>query len=963
MATNLAVLGPLDLRVDGATIALRPAQRRLLSILALDAPREISTESLVERMWPDGPPATARTALQVHISGIRQTVPNSIVTTEWGYRNDTAAVQIDVDDFEQHCSGAARYVRDLEWQRAEASATSALSLWRGSPFAELSDDEFAVPEITRLDERMLATREIGIEALMAQGHSRDVLPELQTLVSEHPLREGFRYQLMLALYRVGRQAEALRTYQDIRQRLGEELGIEPSPTLRELEEHILFQDQSIGRLASQASPTNLPRATTSFVGRESEIDDVAVRLSEHRMATIVGGPGFGKTRLATEVGRTVLSEHEGGVWFVTLSGTTTDLEVAAEIATTTGVRAEIRSMEDLAAILSRRRALLILDNCEHVIDPCRAFVEAALSEGDELEVMATSRRPLGLPGEQVVRLGPLEATDDHGSSGEAFTSPTVQLFLDRAHAVDRTFTLTDQPIGSVIALTDRLAGIPLGIELAARWVAALTIDEIAAMLRDSDGDGGSLGSAISWSLGLLASDDRDLLLRTAVFAGSFTLLDAHAICGPGRARAQFSAAMARLVDASLLAIERHGADIRYRTLAPIREFLLSVGHDEWEQVSSEHARHFLEKVSRSQEDLYTVTLDLETTHSNMADIRTSLDYALAHGWNDEAARALSRVSYYFHQRYLHWESQAWLDRVLERDISPEVRGYALRALGSGAQILGHQSKAATAFEEAIALFDGLNAQDRATRCLMSLAGVYSDRGDWDLGLEAAERAYSQVADGPNPSAVGISTYYIGENLYRRGDIREALPHLMKSASIFRETGENGRAAFITGQVARAAFHANDQALASDSAADAQELAGRANSDFARTTALGARALTEATWGDPHIAALLLVEVEEQIVPGHPDEIYDLLLPAAATMAATEEWNLVGGIVRSVEAHVAETENAIPRPWADAMAEWAEAATLHGVSSTPGLRIPPLSDIRRDAHIRLRSIGETVETNA
>jgi len=970
MATTLLLLGPLELTVGGEPTALRPAQRRVLSILALDPGRDVPIDVLTERMWPSGPPATARTALHVHISKLRGTAPDLIVTTDSGYEIGSE-IHIDRTVFEEHAREAAASAQESDWDAAVRSVDTALSLWRGTPFAELADDDFAASEITRLDELRLATIEVGIEARLALDQSREVLPNLQAMVSRYPLRERLRYLLMLALYRSGRQAEALREYHAGRRILGEELGLEPSPALRDLEERILLHDPDLGAVAPPPALHNLPALTTSFLGRNDDLVGVSTELASHRIVTLLGGPGLGKTRLSIEAGYATLDRFPDGVWFVSLSGTATALDVAAAIATAARAQFEVTSLADLADQLSRQHALLILDNCEHVIEPCRVFASFAAGGVGNMTILATSRRPLGVDGERLWRLQPLASPSAPlNETDPLIVSPAVQLFVDRAQSVDRTFTLAAHPAASVYELSRRLEGVPLAIELAARWVSALSIEEIASMIVPSEASreagaavvvDDSLGSAISWSLDLLARDDRDLLLRAAAFTGPFTLPDAHAVSGVDRTRAQFSAAMARLVDASLLTVDRHGTDIRYKTLAPIREVLLLTGHDEAGAIAAAHAGHFLEKAGQSQEDLYTATLDLETTHHDISDIRTALEYGLTHEWNDDVARTLSRLSYYFHQRYLHWESQAWLDRVLERELSPEPRGYALRALGSGAQILGHQSKAAKAFEEAISIFTARNDDNRATRCLMSLSGVHSDRGEWDLGLEAARRAYRSVSAGDNRSAIAIASYYIGENLYRRGDPSEALPYLRESAEIFHETAEYGRAAYASGHVARAAFHTYDEMLALDAATTATAAAARAGSDYVRTKALGASALAAATWGDPQTAARLLVEADGKIIPGHPDEVYDLLLPAAATLVRSGAWDLVEDIVLGVRDHVDTTESAMPAPWVETMAEWETETIAHGVTGGAGSPARDLGALRAGVMVQLRLLTTITTT--
>ena len=452
----------------------RPAQRRLLSILILGRGSAIDRDLLVDRMWGTDPPQSARNGLHVHLNGLRKALPQDIIsTTASGYRIDVEDDDVDVSKFDRW-SNAARAEPDAS-QRLDL-ADNALKLWRGDPYQELATDSFALPEIVRLEERHLELVEGRMQALLALGRHDEAIPELREMVERFPLRERFYENLMLALYRSGRQTDALRQFQSARRVLGEAVGIEPGPALKELEERILFQDPTLGKLDGHPAPRHLPTFTTSFVGRNDDMESIVKTLDVSRLVSIVGGPGFGKTRLAVEVGLSWGEDHIGGVWFTSLAEARSSEDVLALIAAAGRIQHNAANLDDLARAFAPLRGLLILDNCEHVLGSCAAFVAAALGAGGDLRILVTSRSRLGIAGEEVWRLDPLPVPallSNEDDISRAALNGAVRLFVDRARSVDRTFALSPESLPALVELSRRLAGIPLAIELAARWVPAL----------------------------------------------------------------------------------------------------------------------------------------------------------------------------------------------------------------------------------------------------------------------------------------------------------------------------------------------------------------------------------------------------------------------------------------------------------------------------------------------------------
>jgi len=584
-----------------------PAQRRLLSILLLGRGLDLDRDVLFERMWGHDPPRSARNALHVHISRLRTAVPDGIIaTTTYGYRIDLGDDGFDVAEFDRLTDSAHREVDTSQRLR---TIKRALRLWRDDPYQELIGDTFALPEIVRLKEQRLELLALHMQALLDLGRYKEAIPRLRELVERFPLRERLHENLMLALYRAGRQADALRQFQTARRVLGEQVGIEPGPALRELEERILFQTPDLGVVETRQTPHNLPAFTTSFVGREKDLASTTEALRAGRVVSIVGAPGIGKTRLAVELGYGSLDEYPGGIWLVSLSDARTGEDVAALIAAAALDRQSVSGLANLAIAWAPRPALLILDNCERVLDSCSAFAVEVLATGGELRILVASRSRLGIDGERVRQLEPLPVPA--GSTGEMGLSEvtaniSVRLFIDRARAVDRTFTLSAGSVAAIIDLTNRLAGIPRLIESAALSISAMGVGEIASSFRSTNSevsDSGSDDAALSFrssieaSLSLLVCEDRALVDDIAVFNGWFGISDVEAVCAGGRGRVQLAGSISRIVESSLLLTARGNDGLtRYRLLAPIREALITARRPCYGDVEEMYVRHYLSRV-------------------------------------------------------------------------------------------------------------------------------------------------------------------------------------------------------------------------------------------------------------------------------------------------------------------------------------------------------------------------------
>jgi DNA-binding SARP family transcriptional activator len=408
------VLGPLEvLDASGRSLTFAGAKERaILAALLLARGEVVSTDRLIDLLWPEDPPAKPANALQARISALRRTLgsPEVIATRSPGYRLAVESATVDAIRFEALLDEAR-----ANTDRAIAIYDQALAQFRGAPLAEFVYEDFARGEIARLEELRTSAREERIQLMLDSGRHAEVLGELEGLVVEWPLRERAWGQLMLALYRSGRQADALRAYRQAATTLGEELGIEPSPELRRLEEAILVQDPDLEPTSGErAAPGhNLRARLTSLVGRTDDIERVGDLLASHRLTTLTGPGGVGKTSLAIAIGQEAVPRFRDGVWFVELASVDDPTLVPAVIASDLGVEIGDRSTLDLVCeVLRDREVLLVLDNCEHLVDAVAEAAVEILQRAPGSKIIATSREPLGVTGEILWPTRPLPAPAD-----------------------------------------------------------------------------------------------------------------------------------------------------------------------------------------------------------------------------------------------------------------------------------------------------------------------------------------------------------------------------------------------------------------------------------------------------------------------------------------------------------------------------------------------------------------------
>ncbi|MBB5788305.1 BTAD domain-containing putative transcriptional regulator [Jiangella mangrovi] len=691
---QVCILGPV--RVGPAGVVPGAGVRALLARLALAPGRVVGAETLVDDLWTDRP-ANAANAVQAVVSRLRKALNGHPVVVEavaGGYRLAVGREDIDATAAESLLAAATAALRAGDAPAAATDAGRALDLWRGEPLADVGDAPFAATEATRLATLRLDLRRTRVEADLRRGAHADLPAELAALADDHPLDEALLVQLMRALVATGRPAEALAAYEAGRERLADALGADPGPQLRAVHLAVLNQDRSALRLgttaagdgvrpAPTATPLRLRRSATPLLGRDDELAAVEALLGDARLVTLLGPGGVGKTRFATEVALRRVDRTGRPVHLVELAGLRAAEDVLPAVLTALGVREVslidrsahpvVRSpVERLREALADSDALLVVDNCEHLVEAVAPVVHEMVTASAEVRVLATSRTPLAVDGEVVHPLPALALPPD---GVDQLGYPAVRLFHDRARAA-RPAVLLDPAV--VADVCRHLDGLPLAIELAAAKVRSMSVEQIAARLDDRFGllvDGPrtaperhrTLLAVVRWSWELLDKGEQAVLRRLSVLPGGADAATAAAVCGYDGVLVD--PALAGLVDQSLLVVDESGGVVRFRLLETVREFadaeLLAAGERAaatdalvaWAAELTAEARPHLRGPGQ-----VTWAGTLAREHDNLvAGLRAAID-----GADSQAAYTIAAtMCWYWAVQGLHSEVSAWAAQVLE----------------------------------------------------------------------------------------------------------------------------------------------------------------------------------------------------------------------------------------------------------------------------------------------------------
>ena len=670
------------LRPDGTAVPVGGARlRALLTVLALRPNRAVSAGLLVDEVWGDDPPADATGALQALVGRLRRALgADAVDSADGGYRLAAAPDDVDLHRFERLTGEGLRALADGDPAKAAGVLDDALALWRGPALADLPD---RTAEAARVDVRRLDALRARHTAALALGEAEQSLPELTALCDAHPLDEPLQALRLRALHGTGRSAEALAAYDDVRRLLADRLGSDPGPELRALHAELLDPAPAVSA-GHPARPGNLRARLTSFVGREADIDAIRGDLAAARLVTLLGPGGAGKTRLSQEAVETVRYAPDG-VWLAELAPVDDPADVPEAVLSALGAREAVLygggaeamraasdrhhdPVERLVDHCARRRMVLVLDNCEHVVDAAAGLAARLLESCPDLTILATSREPLGVPGELLRPVEPLPEP------------VALRLLADRGAAARPGFTVdADEETAAACAeICRRLDGLPLAIELAAARLRMLTPRQIADRLDDrfrllTSGSRTvlprqqTLRAVVDWSWDLLDAGERDVLGRLSVFAGGCDLAAAEAVCGPAALDA-----LGSLVDKSLVVAAPSGEaehdGMRYRLLETVAEYAGERLDENGGRAAAERAHlTYYRELARTNEPLLrgprqrAAIARLQLEYENL---RTALRHAIAARDEHEALCLLHSLFWYWQLHDQRIETRTWCADVM-----------------------------------------------------------------------------------------------------------------------------------------------------------------------------------------------------------------------------------------------------------------------------------------------------------
>jgi predicted ATPase/DNA-binding SARP family transcriptional activator len=854
------VLGPLEVLGDsGEALPLggkRP--RALLALLLLHPNEAVSTERLIDAVWGDDPPASVRGALQVHVHALRKTLgAGRIVTRAPGYFVRIERDELDADRFE-------RLV-------AEDSLTEALGLWRGRALADVADEPFAQADAARLDEARLAAIEAKLARSLEAGGHEAVVGELDALVAAHPHRERLRAQQMLALYRSGRQADALAAYRDARDAL-DEIGLEPSAELRALEQRMLRQDPDldVARVAVETEQRGhtLPTASTPLIGRELEVAAVRALLGrpDTRLVTLTGPGGTGKTRLAVEA-----ADGLGHAVFVDLSAVVDPRLVLPTVARSLGA-GETPGENDLETVVTAIGAepmVLVLDNFEQVLDAA-TDVAALLSAAPALSVLVTSRAPLHIGAEHVYAVPPLAVPALGDETAESIERVgAVRLYAERARAAFGAFELTDQNAAAVARICRALDGLPLAVELAAARVRTLGPEGTAERLgerlsllsrgaRDLPERQRSLRATLDWSVQLLDEEPRRLLAVLGAFSGGAPLAGLEAVAG----ELDVADALEDLLDAALVSRLATSEAPRFGMLETVREYaaeLLAASGEERE-LRDRHLDWLLAFVEgeglywqRQMDALWLDAVELE--HDN---IRAAFAHAEAIGDSVRELRLATAMRYFWRVRGYVEEGQRRLERCVELApaVDDELHARALGEAGVMAFTANDHERSRALWLEALPLFEKVGSPREVGRATMEIGANWHAEDDLPRALEYYERSRTLLAGVDDPNAMGVVLANLGSVYEGLGDIDGAIRATTEALELAKTTGDEDGIAISSLNLATFDLARGDAVAAAEHALAAIDRAQRLAYREVVAYALGIAAQVALDTGRPDDAGVL-----------------------------------------------------------------------------------------------------------
>jgi predicted ATPase/DNA-binding SARP family transcriptional activator len=782
---ELRLLGPFVVLVDGAPVRFGRRPRAALAALVLRRGETVSTESLIESVWEGGPPPSARSVLHVYVSQLRRVLPpDRIVTEQSGYRFIVEAAELDSAEFERLHGEGRRALGDGNLNLAASRFSAALALWRGEALADLHGERFARDEAARLNELRLACFEGRFDTDLRLGRHGEIVPDLVRFVAEHPLRERLRGQLMTALYRAGRQADALACYREGRAALVLELGLEPGPELRALERRILDHDPVLG-VPTQPAPSRprVPAPQTPTVGRDREIAEVRQRLLEPRtrLVTLTGPGGVGKTRLAVELANALNDELSDGAALVDLAPLTDPEQLLPAIGHALGLREADATgwSEMLGEHLGERELLLVLDNLEHLVEGAVAL-SPLLDAAPRLTLLVTSRRLLRLSAEHVVDVRPLDV------------AAARELLASRAAAAGVTLDVDD---GVLAELCDRLEGMPLAIELAAPWFRTLSAADLLSLLdsrlavlsngpRDAPRRQQTMRSTIDWGFDLLDPASQHLLGRMSLFRRGFPGSAALEVGGP----AATMEALERLVESSI--VQSSGAE--FSLLEVVREYAHTLASADREGHHL-HASYFLELAETAEPELVGADQGrwLEKLEASHDDLRGALEWFASSGDARLELRLATALGRFWYIRGYLSEGLAHLRGSVDRALGahPELTANALRSASALAVLRGDYQQARDLVEDALELYRELADSPGIVRSLSNLGAILHGLGELEAAAATLDECILAAESLGEPRLIALARNNRGDVALSQREFEIARREFERSLALLREAND------------------------------------------------------------------------------------------------------------------------------------------------------------------------------
>jgi predicted ATPase/DNA-binding SARP family transcriptional activator len=847
---HIYLLGPPMVRRGRVVLPPLPTQKTtlLLAYLVLHQHCPHPREALAALYWGDVSDEQARHSLRTALATLRRYLGSDVLRAdrESVWVNPDLSIWVDAGEFEEQARSAAGH--------EIAPLRSAIDLYRGDLLPGFYDD-WILRERDRYQALYLDLVLQMIQLHRSRSDYAAAIEYAERALACEPANERAHQHLIFCRLALGDRSAALRQYEHCRRALQEELAVEPSPETTAL---YRWLTRTPAR-ALEARITNLPIPISSFVGRTREMARLKEMLAQARLATLTGPGGCGKTRLAVQVASDLVDAFRDGVWWVDFAPLTDESLVSQAIARAAGVAEEpnVPTQETLVHHLVPRQVLLVLDNCEHLVDRIAQLAAVLLNECPRLTILATSREALGVPGEMLLLIPSLSypLTGQFLPDEEPQDYESVRLLCERAAAVTEGWKLSDTNAAAVAQICQRLDGIPLAIELAAASLKVLAVQEVAARLDDRFGlltAGGrtalprhrTLRAVIDWGYDLLSEQERRLMSTLSVFAGGWTLEAAEAVGADGISSQQVLGLMSRLVDKSLVeTAEEPGGGARYRMLETVRQYGLERLSEagQVEATRHGHALFFAGLAERAESELRGPEMRawlarLETEHDNF---RSALAWSLAHGSAELCLRFAGALGIFWHRGYLS-EGCAWLERLLGRgkEAPPRLRVKAMVSASWLARDLGDYRRAAALQEESaailravgdrLALFDVLigrgllavyqNDPRRAfanfnealalaeeldypwgrARALVNLAHAALFNLQWDAearsrGEESLE-LFRQLDDATEQAHALI---ILGPGAHYEGDDRRGRRLVEQAAAICRQAGDRRQLAWAT----------------------------------------------------------------------------------------------------------------------------------------------------------------------